>query len=107
MAMDMDDALAQGTLKTLKATDAAAESTLNVADAIEDEASKTAPGAAPFLTATAVAASIESQAVTQKMIAAALRGEAGRLAHSNTLRKQGATYASHFSGSVQRMLERR
>ena len=81
--------------------------TLSIADQIEDEAGEAAPGSAPFLTATAVAASIQSQAVIQKMIAAALREDAARLAHTNAQRKQGATYASQFSGSVQKMLQPR
>jgi len=96
MMIDMDDALAQDNLKTLKETDN---------DQIEDAASQAAPGSAPFLTATAVAASIQSQALTQKMIAAELRQEAARVAHSNALKKRGAAYASHFSGSIQNMLQ--
>ena len=74
----------QGTLKTLKESDNAVNLTLGVANQIEDGASQAAPGSAPFLTATAVAASIRSQAITQKMLAADLRQEAARLAHMNT-----------------------
>lgn len=104
---DMDDALAKDNLKTIKETDDAGQTTLDIADRIEDAASQAAPGSAPYLTATAVATSIQSQALTQKMIAAELRQEAGRLAHSNALRKRGTTYASQFSNSIQRMLQRR
>ncbi len=107
MMMDMDDALAQDDLKTLKETDDAGQVQLGVANQIENAASQAAPGSAPFLTATAVAASIESQAVTQKMIAAELRQEAARLAHSNALRKRGAAYAGAFSNSIQKMLQPR
>ncbi len=89
--MDMDDALAMDNFKTLKESDSADDLTLQAADNIEDQASQAAPGSAPFLTATAVAASIESQALTQKMLAAELRQEAARLAHENALRKRGAT----------------
>ena len=64
-----------------------------------------APGSAPFLTATAVATSIQNQALTQKMIAAELRQVAGRLAHSNAVRKRGATYTNQFGGSIQKMLQ--
>ena len=105
MMIDMDDALAQDNLKTLKETDNAGQLTFSIADQIEDAASQAAPGSAPFLTATAVAASIQSQALTQKMIAAELRQEAARVAHSNALKKRGAAYASHFSGSIQNMLQ--
>src|SRR6266404_9388686 len=67
--IDMDDALAVDNLKTLKESDAAGDLTLQAADNIENAASQAAPGSAPFLTATAVVASIESQALTQKMLA--------------------------------------
>ena len=105
MMIDMDDALAKDSLKGLKGTDNAGQITLSIADQIEDAASQAAPVSAPFLTATAVATTIQSQALTQKMIAADLRQEAARLAHSNALRKRGATYASEFSGSIQKMLQ--
>jgi len=107
MMMDMDDALAQDNLKTLKETDDAGQIQLGIADQIENAASQAAPGSAPFLTASAVAASIESQAVTQKMIAAELRQEATRLAHRNALRKRGAAYAGAFSNSIEKMLQPR
>jgi len=105
--VDMDDALAKDNLKTLKEMDAAGQTMLQVADQIEDTASTAAPGSAPFLTATAVATSIQNQALTQKMIAAELRQEAGRLAHSNALRKRGTTYTNQFGGTIQQMLQRR
>ena len=103
--IDMDDALAQGTLKTLKESDDADNLTLGVADQLENAASQAAPGSAPFLTATAVTASIRSQALTQKMLAAELRQEAAHVAHMNTLRKQGATFASQVSTSIQNTLQ--
>lgn len=105
--VDMDDALAKDNLKTLKEMDDAGQMTLAIADQIEDTARTAAPGSAPFLTATAVAASIQSQALTQKMIAAELRQEAGRLAHASALRKRGATYTNHFGGAIRQMLHSR
>ncbi|MFZ0519902.1 MAG: hypothetical protein WAL95_02695 [Candidatus Acidiferrales bacterium] len=105
--MDMDDALAMDNLKTLKESDWADDLTLQEADDIEDQASQAAPGSAPFLTATAVAASIESQALTQKMLAAELRQEAARLAHENSLRKRGATITGDVSNQILNLLERR
>jgi hypothetical protein len=107
MMMDMDDALAEDNLKTLKETDDAGATELGIANRIENAASQAAPGSAPFLTATAAVASIECQAVTQKMIAAELRQEAARLAHSNALRKRGAAYAGAFSNSIEEMLQPR
>ena len=103
---DMDDALAMDNLETLKATDDAADLTLQAADQLESGASQSAPGSAPFLTATAVVASVQSQAVTQKMLAAELRQEATRLAHDNTLRKQGATHTSDLGNQIINLLKR-
>jgi hypothetical protein len=104
---DMDDALALDNLKTLKETDQAGSLTLYAADRLEDGASQAAPGSAPFLTASAVAASIESQAVTQKMLAAELRQEAARLAHKNAIRKRGATYTGQLGSQIINLLKRR
>jgi hypothetical protein len=104
--MDMDDALAMDNLKTLKESDSADDLTLQEAENIEDQAGQAAPGSAPFLTATAVAASIESQALTQKMLAAELREEAARLAHDNALQKRGATITGDVSTQILNLLQR-
>jgi hypothetical protein len=104
--MDMDDALAMDNFKILKASDSAGDLTLQAANNIEDQASQAAPGSAPFLTATAVAASIESQAVTQKMLAAELRQEAARLAHENALRKRGASITGDVNSQILNLLQR-
>lgn len=105
--MDMDDALALDNLKTLKETDAADDLTLQAANSIENVASQAAPGSAPFLTASAVVASIESQALTQKMLAAELRQEAARLAHENALRKRGATLTGDVNTQILHLLQRK
>ena len=105
--MDMDDALAVDNLKTLKMSDAADDLTLQAANNIENAASQAAPGSAPFLTATAVVASIESQALTQKMLAAELRQEAARLAHENALRKRGATMTGDVNTQILNLLQRK
>jgi hypothetical protein len=101
---DMDDALAEDTLKTLKESDQADTMTLGVADQIESHASQAAPGSAPFLTATAVVGAIESQAVMQKMIAAELRQEAALLAHRTALDKEGASSAQKVAGALMNIL---
>ena len=105
--MDMDDALAVDNLKTLKESDAADDLTLQEANNIENAASQAAPGSAPFLTATAVVASIESQALTQKMLAAELRQEAARLAHENALRKRGAAMTGDVNTQILNLLRRK
>lgn len=104
--MDMDDALALDNLKILKEGDAAIDLTLQEANDVENAASQAAPGSAPFLTATAVVASIESQALTQKMLAAELRQEAARLAHENALRKRGATFTGDVKTQILNLLRR-
>jgi hypothetical protein len=104
---DMDDALALDNLKTLKETDAAGALNLQVANDIENGASQAAPGSAPFLTATAVVASIESQALTQKMLAAELRQEAAQLAHQNALRKRAAALGGQVNTQILNLLKRR
>jgi hypothetical protein len=105
--MDMDDALAMDNLKTLKESDSADDLVLEAANDIEDQAAQAAPGSAPFLTATAVVASIQSQALMQKMLAAELRQEAARLAHENTLRKRGASLTGDVSSQILNLLEKR
>jgi hypothetical protein len=104
--MDMDDAMAVDNLKTLKESDAADDLTLQAANNIESAAGQAAPGSAPFLTATAVVASIQSQALTQKMLAAELRQEATRLAHENALRKRGATTTGDVNTQILNLLQR-
>ena len=102
---DMDDALALDNLKMLKVTDQATEIELQSADSIENVASQAAPGSAPFLTAAAIISGVHSQALMQRMLAAELRQEAGRLAHSNTLRKENATNTTQLRGVLVNLLQ--
>jgi hypothetical protein len=105
--MDMDDALTLDNLKMLKEADAAGDLTLEAANDIENAASQAAPGSAPFLTASAVAANIQGQALTQKMLAAELRQEAARLAHENALRKRGAALTGEVNTQILNLLQRK
>ena len=102
---DMDDALTLDSLKTLKASDNATDLELQAANAIENSASQAAPGSAPFMTASAVASSIRSQALTQKMLAAELRQEAAHIAHQNGFRKRGATFTTQFRTLMMNLLQ--
>lgn len=95
---DIDDALALDSFKTLKASDSATDLELETADAIESAAGQAAAGSTPFLTATATASGIRSQALTQRMLAAELRQEAARIAHQNGLRKRGAMFTTQLRG---------
>ena len=102
---DMDDALTLDSLKTLKVSDSATDLELQAADSIETSASQAAPGSAPFLTASAVASSIRSQALTQKMLAAELRQEAAHIAHQNGFRKRGAAFSTQLRGVIMNLLQ--
>src|SRR5260221_4404140 len=84
--VDMDDALALGNLKTLKETDAAVDLTLQTANDMEDGAGEAAPGSAPFLTASAVVASVENQDLPQKMLAPELSLKTARRGQRTDLR---------------------
>jgi hypothetical protein len=90
--IDVDDALAIDQLMTLKMGDAAADRVLQAAEAIEDEATRMAPGTAAMVSAAAYIASVQSQAHMQKMIAGQMRQEAARLAHDTMLLKRGAVF---------------
>lgn len=102
---DMDDALTLDSLKTLKASDNATDLEVQAANAIENSVSQAAPGSVPFMTASAVASSIRSQALTQKMLAAELRQEAAHIAHQNGFRKRGATFTTQFRTLMMNLLQ--
>jgi hypothetical protein len=104
--IDIDDTLALDTLKTLKATDQAADLVLQSGNRIEDEAQVAAPGSAPFLTASATVANLQSQAMMQRMLAAMLRQEAARVAHGNALRKRDSTLVAKARQSITDVLRR-
>jgi hypothetical protein len=94
--VDMTDALAMDTLKTLKASDQVVQQTLQASQMIEDEATEDAPGSAAYLTGVGIAAAVENQAMMQRMLAAELREEAAILAHTNAIRKRQADMAAQF-----------
>jgi hypothetical protein len=95
--VDMSDALAMDTLKTLKASDEIVNQTLQASQIIEDEAAQAAPGSAAYLTGAGMVAAVENQAMMQRMLAAELREEAAILAHTNAIRKRQADMANQFS----------
>jgi hypothetical protein len=109
---DMDDAMAQNNLKTLKMADQAQDLMLEAADQIESLAgdpdiNRMAPGSAAFLTASAVVASVKSEAIMQKMLAAAMRQESVRVAHDNALRKRRSALAVQLQNDMTNILQRR
>ena len=107
---DMDDALAQDNLMLLKAADQAQDLELQAADQIENlvgnsSINMSAPGSSSLITAAAVSAEIKSQAIMQKMMAAMMRQEAGRVAHDNALRKRAATFAGQLQNNMTNVLQ--
>jgi hypothetical protein len=104
--MDVEDAMAVGSLKTAIISDQTTEQMLGVADGIEQQAAAAAPGSAPMLTAQAQVANLQNQAMLQRMLAAELRQEATHLAHSNTLRKRSAEAAKQLRDHMQNILSR-
>ncbi len=102
--MDMDDALAMGSLKTAILSDQTTQGMLSLADEIEGESATAAPGTAPMLSAQAKVANLETQAYLAKMLAAELRQEAGKLAHQNALLKQSAASTRNLQNQFQQVL---
>ena len=103
---DIDDAAALTNLKTLKASDAMVDQMMNAANLIEDEGVNMAPGSAPYLAGAGMIASVKSQAMMQRMMAAAIRQEAARVAHDNTIRKRNAMFGAQFRNDVQTMFKK-
>ncbi len=108
---DMDDAMAQDNLMTLKEADQAQDLELQAANEVESLAGNgsvnvSAPGTASLITASAVTAEIKSQAVMQKMLAAMIRQEAARVAHDNALRKRNSAIAARIQTNMLNMLQR-
>jgi hypothetical protein len=104
--MDVDDAMATGSLKSAVISDQASEQLLGVADSIEQQTAASAPGSAPLLTTQALAANLQSQAFLQRMLAAQLRQEAAKLAHTNMLIKESSAATKDLNKSVQQILSK-
>ena len=107
--IDVDDALALNSMKSLGVLEATFNLSLGAASEIEDKIKdpESAPGAAPFLSAAGTLASLETQAMIQKMIAAQLRQEAALLAHRNTLLKRDVSMASQMRGHINNLLKQK
>jgi len=102
--MDMDDALGQENLKTTLISDEASDTILDTANQIENQVAVSTPGSNPYINAQTQVANLRCQAYMQKMLAAELRQEAGRIAHDNVLVKRRtsslAGIKSLISGSL-------
>jgi hypothetical protein len=102
--MDVDDALGQQNLKTTLVADQAQDLLLQTANQMENQVAVSTPGSNPYITAQAQVANLRCQAYMQKMLAAQLRQEAGRIAHDNVLVKRRSSSTtgiqSLISGSL-------
>jgi hypothetical protein len=98
--MDIDDALSQENLKTTLVADQGGDVILNTASQMENQVALSTPGSNPYLTAQAQVANLRCQAYMQKMLAAELREEAGRLAHDNVLVKRRTTSTGGVNGLI-------
>jgi hypothetical protein len=98
--MDVDDALGQENLKTTLIADQGGDAILQTAEQMENQVAVSTPGSNPFLTAQAQVANLRCQAFMQKMLAAELRQEAGRIAHDNVLVKRRAAATGGINGLI-------
>jgi hypothetical protein len=104
--MDIDDALGQQSLKTALIADQGQDVILATANQMENQVALSTPGSAPFITAQAQVANLRCQAFMQKMLAAELRQEAGRIAHDNVLVKRKSTAAGAINSLITGTLSR-
>ena len=100
LMMDMDDALGQENLKTTLIADQGADTILQTANQMENQVATTTPGSNPYLTAQAQVSNLRCQAYLQKMLAAQLRQEAGRIAHDNALLKRRTTITGEINSLI-------
>ena len=105
--MDVDDALGQENLKTTLIADEGADVVFQTADRMENQVAVSTPGSNPFLTAQAQVANLRCQAYLQKMLAAQLREEAGRIAHDGVLVKRRTTSTGGINSSITGVLTAR
>jgi hypothetical protein len=98
--MDVDDALGQENLKTTLIADQGTDVILQTANQMENQIAVSTPGSNPFLTAQAQVANLRCQAYMQKMLAAELRQEAGRIAHDNVLVKRRTAAAGGINSLI-------
>jgi len=105
--IDIDDALGQENLKTTLIADQGQDVVLATADQMENQVAVSTPGSNPYITAQAQVANLRCQAFMQKMLAAELRQEAGRIAHDNVLVKRRATAAGNLNQLISGSLTNR
>jgi hypothetical protein len=102
--MDINDALAKDALAQSMASDQANTQMLAIADQMETGVSSAAPGSSTFVTASALTATLQTQAFQLKLMASLLREESAQLAHQNARLKQQITERNQLNQNFQQML---
>lgn len=102
--VDMNDALAKDALAQSMASDQANTQMLSLADKMESTASTAAPGSSSYLTASALTATLQTQAFQLKLMASQLREESAQLAHQNARLKQSIANRNQLNQNLQQML---
>ena len=102
--MDMDDAVAMGSLKTTVLSDRTTQSVLALANSIEQQSANATPGSGPMLSTQAQVAELETQALMAKVLAAELRAEAAKLAHENALLKRSSVTTRNLQNQMMQVL---
>jgi hypothetical protein len=103
-SIDLGDALARDSLAQTVASDQTSSQLLRTADALETSAAQAAPGSAPYVTASALATTLESMAFQHKLLAAQLREEAANLANHSAAMKARTQSTNTLYKTVQDML---
>jgi hypothetical protein len=102
--MDINDALAKDALAQSMASDQVNTQMLSLADQMESGVATAAPGSSPYLTASALTATLETQAFQLKLLASQLREESAGLAHENARLKQRINERNQLNQNLQQML---
>lgn len=102
--MDINDALAKDALAQSMASDQVDTQMLSLADQMESGVATAAPGSSPYLTASALTATLETQAFQLKLLASQLREESAGLAHENARLKQQINERNQLNQNLQQML---
>lgn len=102
--IDISDALAKDALAQSMASDQVNTQMLSLANQMESGITATAPGSSPYFTASALTATLETQAFQLKLMASQLREESAQLAHENARLKQRISERNQLNQNLQQML---
>jgi hypothetical protein len=101
---DINDALAKDALAKSIASDQANDQMLSLADQMESGAATAAPGSSPYLTASALTSTLQTQAFQLMLMASLLREESAQLAHQNARYKDLVRDRNRLNENLQQML---